>query len=121
MSHSALSLSSLLLLSEAGTPQQVPAPLYLREVHSGASSTSSFALFLPPLLPPSKYLPAPIPYQAPQGPEDEMVGKKDMESAFMVRPCFLEIKVTLLLEPSCLFLLPGSVFYPLYELGQIHL
>ena len=53
--------------------------------------------------PPSSSLPSflptnihqvPTPYQALQGPEDEMVGKKDMESAFMVLLCCLEIKVT---------------------------
>ena len=111
----------LLLRSEAGTPQQVPAPLYLREVHNGASSTSSSSLFLPPLLPPNKYLPGPYPISGTTRSWGWNGGQERHGICLMVLLCFLEIKVTSLLEPSCLFLLPGSVFYPLYELGQIHL
>lgn len=57
--------------------------------HPPPHSSSSLPSFLP-----THIYQAPIPYQALQGPEDEMVGKKDMESAFMVLLCCLEIKVT---------------------------
>ena len=81
MSHSALSLSSCCYEVKQGLlSRSQPHFTYEKSTMGLAVHPPPHSSSLPCFLPTNIYQ-APIPYQALQGPEDEMVGKKDMESA----------------------------------------